>query len=84
MCSYTHSGAGQIGYRASPKRMCKPSYTGEAKVQVLNLTNMALLFLTRMFFMSTGHQPEAAETRTVLLPYSTEFEERLKKTVSSE
>jgi Family of unknown function (DUF6988) len=77
MCSYTHSGARQIGYRFTGTDV-KPSYNGEAKVQVLNLTNMALLFLARMFFMSTGHQPERDETRTMLLDYASEFGERLR------
>jgi uncharacterized protein DUF6988 len=77
MCSYTHSGARQIGHRFNSTDI-KPSYKEGAIVQGLNLTNMALLFLAWMFFMSTGHQPEADETRTMLLDYASEFGERLR------
>jgi len=77
MCSYTHSGARQIGHRFTDTDI-KPSYKGEAIVEVLNLTNMALLFLAGMFFMSTRHQPEVDETRTMLLDYTSEFGERLR------
>jgi Family of unknown function (DUF6988) len=83
MCSYTHSGALQIGYRFTGTDV-KPSYKKEAKVQVLNLTNMAVLFLAGMFFMSTGHQPEADETRTMLLDYTSEFGERLRAVIDNE
>jgi hypothetical protein len=78
MCSYTHSGARQIALRFTGTDL-KPRYNEEAKVEVLHFTNMALLFLTGMFFVSTGHQPEAAETRTITLDYVTEFGERLRK-----
>jgi hypothetical protein len=77
MCSYTHSGARQIGRRFSGTEI-KPSYKEGAKVQALNSTNMALLFLARMFFMSTGHLTEASEARTMLLDYASEFGERLR------
>jgi hypothetical protein len=79
MCSYTHSGARQIAYRFTGTNV-KPSYKEEAKVQVLNHTNMALLFLARMFFMSAGHQPESDEVRTMLLDHAKEFGERLQAT----
>jgi hypothetical protein len=77
MCSYTHSGARQIALHFTGTEI-KPSYKEGAKVQVLNLTNIALLFLARMFFMSTGHQTEASETRTMLLDHAPEFGERLR------
>jgi hypothetical protein len=77
MCSYTHSGARQIGYRFAGTEI-KPSYKEEAIVEVLNLMNMGLLFLAGTFFMSTGHQTEANETRTMLLDYASEFGERLR------
>jgi hypothetical protein len=79
MCSYTHSGARQIGHAFTGTDI-KPSYKEEAIVQVLNHSNMGLLFLAGMFFMSTGHQTEANETRTMLLDYASEFGERLRAT----
>src|SRR4029453_7287094 len=78
MCSYTHSGARQIAHHFTGTDL-KPGYTEEAKVEVLNLANMALLFVAGMFFTSTGHQLEAAETRKMVLDYATDFGERLKK-----
>jgi hypothetical protein len=79
MCSYTHSGARQIAHRFTGTDV-KSSYTEAAIVQVLNLTNMAVLLLAGMFFMSKGHQPETDETRTMLLDYAKEFGERLQAT----
>ena len=76
MCSYTHSGARQIALRFTGTEL-KPRYCEGAKVEVLHHTNVALLFLAGMFFVSTGHQPEAAETRTLLLDYATAFGERI-------
>lgn len=77
MCSYTHSGARQIALRFTGTNL-KPRYNEKARVEVLNFTNIALLFLTGMFFVSTGHHPEATETRTIILDYVTEFDERLR------
>ena len=77
MCSYTHSGARQIGRRFTGTQV-KANYKPAAIVQVLNLTNYGVLFLARMFFMSTGHQPEADETQTMLLDHAKEFGERLR------
>jgi hypothetical protein len=77
MCSYTHSGARQIANRFTGTDI-KPQYSEGAIVQALNSTNMALLFLARMFFTSTGHQPEMDEVRTMLLDHASKFKERLR------
>jgi hypothetical protein len=77
MCSYTHSGARQIANRFTGTDI-KPSYSEGAIVQALNSTNMALLFLAAMFFVSTGHQPEIDKARTMLLDYTSQFRKRLR------
>jgi hypothetical protein len=79
MCSYTHSGSRQIALRFTGTNV-QPRYPEGAKVEVLFHTNVALLFLAGMFFVSTGHQPEADEVRTMLLDHAKEFGERLQAT----
>ena len=79
MCSYTHSGARQLGRRFTGTDV-KSSYAPGEIAEVLNLTNYGVLFLARRFFMRTGHQPETDETRTMLLGYASEFGERLQPT----
>jgi hypothetical protein len=83
MCSYTHSGARQIGRRFTGTEV-KPSYKEEAIVQALDLTNYGVLFLAGMFFISTGQKPEAHETRTMMRDYHKEFGERVQATNQGE
>jgi hypothetical protein len=76
--SYTHSGGRQIARRFTGDEV-KPSYSDVETAQALNLSTIALMLLTRAFFMSMGKQPEADEVETLLMQYFAEFNGRLNK-----
>jgi hypothetical protein len=60
MCSYAHSGALQIARRFTNGEV-KPSYSDGEILEVLNVTNTAVILLTIAFFKSMGCQQEADE-----------------------
>jgi len=60
MCSYAHSGARQIARRFTNGEV-KPSYSDGEILEVLNVTNTAVILLTIAFFKSMGCQREADE-----------------------
>ena len=78
LCSYTHSGGRQLARRFTADQV-QPSYTELEITQALNLSTMALLLLMLMFFASMSRHDEAFETRTLLMKYFAEFNERLNK-----
>jgi len=68
MCSYAHSGARQVARRFTDGEV-KPSYSDGAILEVLNVTNTAVILLTIAFFKSIGCQREADETERMILEY---------------
>ena len=60
LCSYAHSGALQIARRFTNGEV-KPSYSDGEILEVLNVTNTAVILLTIAFFKSMGCQREADE-----------------------
>lgn len=67
MCSYTHSGLLQITRRFTGD--IKPNYKDAEILEVLNVTNIAIILLARMFFVSMGCHDEAAEAEKMMLDY---------------
>lgn len=65
MCSYAHSGALQIGRRFTNGEV-KPSYSDGEILEVLNVTNTAVILLTIAFFKSMGCQREADEIQKMV------------------
>jgi hypothetical protein len=68
MCSYTHSGLLQITRRFTGDQV-KPNYQDGEILEVLNATNIAVVLVSRMFFMSVGHQHEADEVEKMMAEY---------------
>jgi hypothetical protein len=68
MCSYTHSGALQLGRRFT-NDVVKPKYPEGEVLEVLNSTITKVTLLVLMFFISMQRYPEADETRRLLLEY---------------
>ncbi len=69
MCSYTHSGLLQITRRFSGNEV-KPNYRDAEIVEVLNATNVAIILLSRMFFVSMGCQHEAVAVEKMMAEYA--------------
>lgn len=68
MCSYTHTGLLPISRRFTGTDV-KPNYdTGEI-LEVLNSSNMAILLIARLFFVSLGKSIEAQEAEKMILEY---------------
>jgi hypothetical protein len=65
MCSYAHSGARQIARRFTNGEV-KPSYRDGAILEVLNVTNTAVILLTIAFFKSMGCQCETDEIQKMI------------------
>jgi len=65
MCSYAHSGALQIGRRFTNGEV-KPSYSDGEILEVLNVTNTAVILLTIAFFKSMGCQREADKVQKIV------------------
>ena len=65
MCSYAHSGASQIARRFTNGEV-KPSYSDGEILEVLNVTNTAVILLTIAFFKSMGCQREADEIQKMV------------------
>ena len=70
MCSYTHSGLLQITRRFTGDEV-KPNYRDAEILEVLNATNIAVILVSRMFFMSVGHQREADDVEKMMAEYVT-------------
>jgi Family of unknown function (DUF6988) len=68
MCSYTHSGLLQITRRFTGDEV-KPNYKDGEILEVLNATNIAVLLVSRMFFVSVGHQREADKVEKMMAEY---------------
>ena len=68
MCSYTHSGLLQITRRFTGDEV-KPNYQDGEILEVLNATNIAVILVSRMFFMSVGRQAEADEVEKIMAEY---------------
>ena len=66
MCSYTHTGLLQIGRRFTGNTI-KPNYSNGAILEVLNSTNVVIIFITRLFFIVTNQIPEVKETENLIL-----------------
>jgi hypothetical protein len=65
MCSYAHSGALQIGRRFTNGEV-KASYSDGEILEVLNVTNTAVILLAIAFFKSMGCQREADEIQRIV------------------
>ena len=65
MCSYAHSGLLQITRRFTGDEV-KPNYGDGEILEVLNAMNIAVILVTRMFFMSVGRQHEADEVEKMM------------------
>jgi hypothetical protein len=76
-CSYTHSGALQIGRRFTGDEV-KPKYSEGAIAEALNLATVVLLLLLQMFFVSMECYEEVKEVQTLVRQYNTDFGERLR------
>ena len=76
MCSYTHSGALQLGRRFTGNEL-KTNYDEGATVEALNLVTTALFLLLHVFFVSMKCQKENEETQILLRQYSIDFADRL-------
>ena len=68
MCSYAHSGLLQITRRFTGDEV-KPNYGDGEILEVLNAMNIAVILVTRMFFMSVGRQHEADEVEKMMAEY---------------
>jgi hypothetical protein len=68
MCSYAHSGALQIAWRFTNGEV-KPSYSDAEILEVLKVTNTAVMLLTGTFFVSMGCHREADETQKMILSH---------------
>ena len=68
MCSYTHSGLLPISRRFTSGDV-RPNYETEEILEVLNSSNMAILLITRLFFISMGQAIEAKESEKMILEY---------------
>jgi hypothetical protein len=69
MCSYTHSGLLQITRRFSGNEV-KPNYGDAEILEVLNATSVAIILLSRMFFVSLGCPHEAVEVEKMMAEYA--------------
>jgi hypothetical protein len=69
MCSYTHSGLLQITRRFSGNEV-KPNYGDAEILEVLNATSVAIILLSRMFFVSLGCRHEAVEVEKMMAEYA--------------
>lgn len=65
MCSYTHTGLLQIGRRFTGNTI-KPNYSDGEILEVLNSTNLVIIFITRLFFIATNQIPEVKETEKLI------------------
>ena len=68
MCSYTHSGLLPISRRLTGGQV-RPNYDSEEIVEILNSSNMAILLVTRLYFISVGQAIEAGESEKMILEY---------------
>jgi hypothetical protein len=68
MCSYAHSGLLQITRRFTGDQV-KPNYGDGEILEVLNAMNVAIILMSRMFFMSVGRQHEADEVEKMMAEY---------------
>ncbi|MFQ6035376.1 MAG: hypothetical protein ACE5NM_05945 [Sedimentisphaerales bacterium] len=66
MCSYTHSGLLAICRRFTGNTI-KPNYSEGEILEVLNSTNVVIIFVTRLFFIATNQAPEVKETEKLIL-----------------
>jgi hypothetical protein len=75
-CSYTHSGALQIGRRFTFDEV-KPNYSEGEIAEALNLATMAMLWFLPPLLLSMGFVSEAEEALAVLGKYNADFATRL-------
>ena len=66
MCSYTHTGLLPMGRRFTGNTI-RPNYSDGEILEVLNSTNMVILFITRLFFIAINHISEVEETEKIIL-----------------
>jgi hypothetical protein len=66
MCSYTHTGLLQLSRRFKGNTI-EPNYSEGEIVEVLNSSNVVILFLARLFFIATNQIPEVKETEKLIL-----------------
>ena len=65
MCSYTHTGLIPMGRRFTGSTI-KPNYSDGEILEVLNSTNMIILFITRLFFIAINHISDAEEIEKII------------------
>lgn len=75
-CSYTHSGALQLGRRFTFDEV-KPNYTDGEIVEALNLVTVALLLFLPPLLLSMGYISEAEDALAELEQYNVYFSGRL-------
>lgn len=68
MCSYAHSGLLQITRRFTGEHV-KPNYGDGEILEVLNAMNIAIILVSRMFFMSVGREHEADQVEKIMAEY---------------
>ena len=68
MCSYTHSGLLQISRRFKGDDV-DPYYCEGEIVEVLNASNIAILLMARLFFVSMNKTAEAQRVENMMLQY---------------
>ena len=66
MCSYTHTGLLQISRRFTGNTI-KPNYNDGEILEVLNSTNVVIMFITRLFFIATNQIPKVEKTEKLIL-----------------
>jgi Family of unknown function (DUF6988) len=71
-CSYTHSGALQLGRRFTGDEV-KPNYSEGEIAEALNLANAALFLMMPKFFTSMDLQREAEETLAMRRQYKADL-----------